>query len=272
MTTTATTSLAPSADTFDALRQKLESQPYAYRVNFTLRSGNPQLGPIPMSSTFQVPRYNVMALLEKQYAEATGPLTQRMVLRRFQRLLATEPGLSWDEFCDRIASLCYREVWRHNVQGDLPGDPLRFQLDAEPLEQLVRANKNKCGFTFTHYHPKYAENAALLESANRQGFTINLVADSLTEADELLRWKVAPVVVRVPEDSPHYQRTRAGNQVLLCTQIRRFNVNCASCTLCTQTGFSTRHKAHEADRYIVAFPIPGLKTADIPPDVLAEMM
>ena len=268
MTTTATAPLAPSADTFNALRQKLESQPYEYRVNFTLRSGNPQLGPIPMSSTFQVPRYNLMALLEKQYAEATGPLTQRMVLRRFLRLLATEPGLSWDSFCAAVAQLPTGQVWRHNVQGDLPGDPLCFELDAEPLARLVRANRGKRGFAFTHFHPKVGHNAELIAAANAQGFTINLVADSLTEADELLRWKVAPVVVRVPEDSPPFQRTRAGNKVVVCPQSHRRGVTCATCQLCAQAW----NRRQDRDRDIVAFPIPGLKTADIPPDVLTTMM
>lgn len=266
MTMTATARLAPSADTFNALRQKLESLPYEYRVNFTLRSGNPQLGPIPMSSTFQAPRFNVMELLEKQYAEASGPLTQRLVLRRFQRLLATAPGLSWDSFCAAVAQLPTGQVWRHNLQGDLPGDPLCFALDAEPLEQLVRANRGKRGFTFSHYHPKYAENADLIAAANAQGFTINLVADSLREADELLRWQVAPVVVKVPEDTPPTQRTPAGHAVVTCPQTCRRDVTCATCQLCTQARYPHQN------RDLIAFPIPGLKTADLPPDVLAEMM
>ena len=268
MTMTATAPLAPSADTFHALRQKLESQPYEYRVNFTLRSGDPQLGPIPMSSTFQVPRYNVMALLEQQYAAATGPLTQRTVLRRFQRLLAAEPGLSWDSFCAAVAQLPPGQVWRHNVQGDLPGDPLCFELDAEPLARLVRANRGKRGFAFTHFHPKVGHNAELIATANAQGFTINLVADSLREADELLRWQVAPVVIKVPEDAPPTQHSPAGHTVVTCPQTFRRGVTCATCQRCAQA----RYPHQDRDRDIVAFPIPGLRTADLPPDVLAEMM
>lgn len=85
---------------------------------------------------------------------------------------------------------------------DLPGDQLCCELDADPLAHLVRANRDKRGFSFTNYHPKVGHNAELIAAANAQGFTINLVADSLTEADELLRWQVAPVVIKVPEDAP----------------------------------------------------------------------
>jgi hypothetical protein len=265
---TATAPLAPSADTFNALRQKLESQPYEYRGNFTLRSGTPQLGPIPASRTIYVPRLDLMKTLAAQYARAKGPLTQKLILRRYLRLLPTEPSLSWDEFCAQVALLPPGQLWRHNVQGDLPGDPLQLQVDAEPLEQLVRANRDKHGFTFSRFHPKFAQNADLIAHANRQGFTINLEADSLTQADELLHWQVAPVVVRVPEDVPPILRTPAGNKVVVCPQSHRQGVSCAACKLCAQAWYPHQNR----DRDIVAFPIPGLRTADLPPDVLAEMM
>ncbi len=251
-----------------ATYQKLVSTPYEYRVNFTPRSEDPLLGPIPASRTIYVPRLDVMKALAAQYARAKGPLTQELVLRRYLRFMPTAPSLSWDEFCERVALLPPGQLWRHNVQGDLPGDPLHFQVDAEPLEQLVHANRGKHGFTFSRFHPKFAQNAELIADANRQGFTINLEADSLTEADELLRWKVAPVVVRVPEDSPPFQGTRAGNKVVVCPQSHRRGVTCATCQLCAQAW----NRRQDRDRDIVAFPIPGLKTADIPPDVLAEMM
>jgi len=255
-------------DAFNALRQKLMSVPYERRVAFTTRSEEPSLGPIPQSRSFFVPRFNIMRALADQYAQIRGPITERLLLTRHLRLLAAEPGLSWGAFCERVARLPNNQLWRHNVQGDLPGDPLCFELDAEPLEQLVRANRGKRGFTMSYYHPKFAQNVELIDYANRKGFTINLVADSLAEADELQGWHIAPVVVRVPEDTAPLQRTPAGNKVVLCPQSLRRGVTCATCKLCAQA--EPRHR--DRDRDIVAFPIPGLKAVDLPPDILAEMM
>jgi len=255
-------------DAFAAIYQKLISVPYERRVAFTPRSEDPSLGPIPQSRTFYVPRFDLTQTLAEQYDQASGPLSRALLLKRHLRLLAAEPGLSWEEFCEEVAMLPPGQVWRHNVQGDLPGDPLCFELEAEPLEQLIRANRGKRGFTFSHYHPRYAQNAELIAAANRQGFTINLVADSFREADELLSWQVAPVSVKVPEDTPPILHTPAGNQVVICPQSHRRSVTCATCKQCAQP--LNRHRDRVRD--IVAFPIPGLKAAELPPDVLAEMM
>lgn len=264
MATHKTPTTADAATTY----QQLVSTPYDYRVTFTPRSEDPLLGPIPASRTTYVPRLDVMQALAAQAARAKGPRTQELILQRYLRFMPTEPGLSWDAFCEQVALLPPGQLWRHNVQGDLPGDPLQCQLDAEALEQLVYANRGKHGFTFSRFHPKFAHNAELIADANRQGFTINLEANSLTEADELLRWKVAPVVVRVPEDTPPILYTPDDNQVVVCPQSHRPGVTCASCQMCAQRWNPQR----DGVRDIVAFPIPGLKTTDLPPDVLATMM
>lgn len=255
-------------DASTASFQKLVSSPYEYRAAFTARSEDPSLGPIPASCTFYVPRFDVMQALAAQYARAKGPLTEGLILRRYLRFLSADPGLSWDAFCEQVALLPPGQLWRHNVKGDLPGDPLQFQLDAEPLEQLVRANRGKRGFTFSRFHPKFADNAELIAYATLMGFTVNMEANSLTEADELLKWQIAPVVVRVPEDTPPILHTPDDNQVVICPQSLRRGVTCATCQLCAQA--EPRHR--DRDRDIVAFPIPGLKAVDLPPDILAEMM
>jgi hypothetical protein len=260
----------PGAQTaaFATLVHKLLRAPYESWVSFTPRSEDLTLGPIPLSRTFQVPRFNLTEALTDPYPQATGSLTQRLILKRHLRLLAEPPGLSWDAFCAAVAQLPPGQLWRHNGQGDLLGDPLCFEIAAEPLEQLIRANRGKRGFTFSHYHPQFGNNADLIATANQQGFTINLVADSFTEADELMRRQVAPVVVKVPEDAAPVLRTTAGHKVVTCPQRYRRGVTCAACTLCAQAWY--RHL--DRDRDIVAFPIPGLKAADLPPDVLAGMM
>ncbi len=254
--------------TCEAMRQQLARVSYDCRVAYRPCSADVTLGPIPVSRTFYRPRGDVMQALATDYAQTRGRLSQRLVLRRYLRLLAAEPGLSWAAFCDEIAQLPAGQLWHHNHQGDLPGDPLALELDAEPLERLLRANRGKRAFSFTRYHPQYGHNADLIAAANQQGFTLNLVADSLTEADELLGWQVAPVVVKVPEDTRQLLHTPAGNPVVRCPQKFRPGVTCATCQRCAHYHY---HRP-DRDRSIVAFPIPGLKAADIPPDILAKMM
>lgn len=251
------------AAAFAALKQKLELTPYYPRVAFTPRSEDLTLGPIPTSRTFYLPRFNLVQMLNDQCEAAPGPLSRRLALARLARLPSGDPGLSWTAFCDQIAQLAPGQLWRHNVEGELPGDLLYFELEAAPLEQLVQANRGRQGFTFTHFQPKVGHNAELIAAANERGFTLNLIADSFKEADEFLGWQVAPVVVKVPEDTPDRLRTPAGHLVERCPQNIRRGVSCATCQRCAHP---------DRDRSIIAFPIPGLRAADIPPDILADMM
>ncbi len=134
---TPTTTAADTAR-FAAVRQQLERLPYEPRVAFRLRAEEVTLGPIPVSSTFHVPRFDVMQALAMDYAQAPGPLSQRLVLRRYLRLLAAEPGLSWDAFCDEIALLPRGQLWHHNLRGDLPGDPLPLNWTPSPWRNCSR--------------------------------------------------------------------------------------------------------------------------------------
>lgn len=68
-------------------------------------------------------------------------------------------GITWGEFLARVRALPAQTLWRHNVAGDLVGpgswDPEYVEarddrIDTERLEQLVAANRGRCGFTYTH--------------------------------------------------------------------------------------------------------------------------
>ena len=67
-------------------------------------------------------------------------------------------------------------------------------INPRMLAELVTANRGKRGFTYSHRHAS-PENLAAIRDANRQGFTINLSASTLEEADALARKKAGPVVV-----------------------------------------------------------------------------
>jgi hypothetical protein len=137
-------------------------------------------------------------------------------------------GDTWASFCASVRALPVGQLWRHNTAGDLPGDD--ETVDERLLGMLVDANRGRCGFTFTHCKTPPA--LAAIRRANDAGFTINLSADSLAQADLLARTGAGPVVVVIPSTSPDRGlRTPEGRHVVVCPA-QRDKLTCATCRLC----------------------------------------
>lgn len=147
-------------------------------------------------------------------------------------------GISWEEFLERVRDLPVGTLWRHNVAGDLAGQG--EELDGPDFVDLVGANRGRRGFTFTH---KTAEdNHELFQWANLEGFTVNLSADTLEDADALYQdpdanddafTRAGPVAVLLPHDAPPKGiRTPAGRRVVVCPA-QTDNLTCADCQLCS---------------------------------------
>jgi hypothetical protein len=137
-------------------------------------------------------------------------------------------ALDWRELCERVAALPDGELWRYAIAGDLPGRGGR--VNRRELRQLVRANRGRRGFTYSH--KRGAAALAAIRDANAAGFTVNLSADDAGEADELAATGAGPVVVVVPEDAPERSTTPAGRPIVVCPAQTRDGVTCASCQLC----------------------------------------
>ncbi len=91
-------------------------------------------------------------------------------------------------------------------------------------------------------------NARAIARANAQGFTINLSADTLDEADELSRLKVAPVVTVLPPGQTGLSVTNDERSVVVCpATIEGAGVSCATCGIC----------ANPRRRSIIGFPAHG---------------
>jgi hypothetical protein len=151
---------------------------------------------------------------------------------QFQRGPNTLQSLTWKQFCKMVAELEDDALWRHNQAGDLPGRKNRINRKA--LAMLVRANTGRRGFTYTHYPIDIASNRAAIKEANRAGFTINLSADDLTEADDLAAADIGPVVVVLPGTIQGNVKieTPSGRRVVVCPATYRDDTNCKSCGLC----------------------------------------
>lgn len=140
-----------------------------------------------------------------------------------------ENGLRLAELCAQIRTIPQGSLWRHNVAGDLPGD--NESLDRDSLAMLVRANRGRRGFTYTHKLD--ASHWDAYTDANAKGFTINLSADSASQADDLAQTGL-PVVLTIPSTAPDKLYTPAGRLVVTCPAQTREDVTCATCGLCAR--------------------------------------
>jgi hypothetical protein len=199
------------------------------RFGLTRKSSNRKTGPIPVSIS---PKSTCPAACPWKaagcYAEG-GPLAIH-----WEAVSSGKRGVAWSDFTDQIRTLPEQQLWRHNQSGDLRGDGKC--IDHQALSELVEANQGKNGFTYTHYLPKSAQdqNARAIQYANRNGFTINLSANNIQEADELVAMGVGPVTVVLPSRAAKSFKTPAGNTVTVCPASVSDKVTCASCKMCAR--------------------------------------
>jgi hypothetical protein len=170
---------------------------------------------------------------------ASGPLALH-----WAAVSAGTRGTSWGQFCDTVAAMPAGQLWRHNQAGDLP--VAGGTVDAVKLGQLVAANASRRGFTYSHHRD--AASIAWIRHANAWGFTVNLSANDLADADMLADHAAGPVVVVLPSTTTANTTTPAGRTVVICPATQRDDISCATCQLCQ------RQRAA-----IVGFPAHGTK-------------
>jgi hypothetical protein len=158
-------------------------------------------------------------------------------------------GLSEVEFLKKIKAIPRGYIFRHNVAGDLPGFEVNDEkINSRFLAALTQANKGKRGYTYTHKNPYMPENAAAIKAANDGGFTVNLSADTVAEADAFVKLAIAPVVVVLPLTQTKNFKTPAGNQVIICPATKAGSqMTCLQCGVCA----NAKRKA------IIGFPAHG---------------
>ncbi len=206
--------------------------------SFVRVSNNSKTGPIPVTGTSKDSCPNSCPLKKNGCYAEMGRLNIH-----WNRL--SKKGLDLAGLVGKIKQIPIGRLWRHNQMGDLPGDGER--IDGGSLREIVAANKGKKGFTYTHYSPHDSHNRREIENANRGGFTVNLSADNLKEADEFMALGVAPVVVVLPIDAKNCS-TPAGNRVVVCPATKS-NVQCMDCQLC-----------QKRDRkFVIGFPAHGIR-------------
>jgi hypothetical protein len=229
----------------------------SHAIQLTLKSRNAKVGPIPVSTSSAETCPDACPLKRNGcYAEG-GPLgilwaalSRATAGERYKSGKGNVQSLTWSGFVDAIKALPTGALWRHNQAGDLPG--FNDSIDAKALKALADANKGKRGYTYTHKPlsgPHGKANAKAIAAANADGFTINLSADNMGEADELAASKVGPVVVVLPDTIEGNAKlsTPEGRRVVVCPATYRDDITCSTCKLCA---IATRET-------IVGFPAHG---------------
>jgi hypothetical protein len=210
------------------------------KFSFTRVSGNEKTGPIPT------------VMVTRDTCPPSCPLYKagcyaRAGMVRIHWDRVEERGMSLESLAANVAALPRNQVWRYGVAGDLPG--AEEDVDAQALQALCHANTGKRGFAYTHKNPYV--NRKAIQQANQSGFTINLSANNLAQADDYLKLGIAPVVVLIPHDisdnkvaikkPSNNQRniktvpmwkttaTPAGNRVVQCPAEYQDSVQCATC-------------------------------------------
>lgn len=191
-------------------------------------SGNTKTGPMPVSTSNSSTCPDACPIKVKGCYAKYGPVG--MHWRKLDNG-ESKGAVTWDAFVRQVKALSNGVLWRHNQAGDLNGS--NNLIDTDALTQLVKANRGKRGFTYTHYPmADNMLNRAAVGYANDNGFTINLSGNNIADADELKALNVGPVVVMMPRDATKVTVTPAGNKVVICPAENTNKVNCSKCGLC----------------------------------------
>jgi hypothetical protein len=197
------------------------------RFHVTRVSSNKKTGPMPVTTTSKDSCPLTCPLINAGCYAKSGPLA----LHWNKVSDANEKrSLSEDEFLAIITKLPKGQLFRHNQAGDFPH--VNGVIIGDFVSKLIRANKNKRGFTYTHHDITNNDNLRMVQDCNLSGFTVNHSADNVKAAVKAYkRYSNVPIVTLLPIDAPNVQ-TVEGVKVVACPAEKSDKINCANCGLC----------------------------------------
>lgn len=214
-------------------RASIKSDGDKLYFKFVNESQNRKTGPIPVTMT------SANSCPKSCAYYGRGCYAEAHILAIHWRRVSSGDGIEWTEFLRRIWKLPKGTLWRHNEAGDLPGDG--DKIDFNMGIQLCRANDGKRGFTYTH-----RRDLNMIRTMNGSGFTVNLSADSIDEAERYFKEGV-PVTVVLPYDAPAKRnQTKGGVPIVVCPAQLADHVTCKSCEICavSKRKFIVGFRAH----------------------------
>lgn len=210
------------------------------KYQFVAKSRNRKIGPMPVTMTERKSCPPDCPLVDAGCYADGFPLSLH-----WGRI--ADAGITIGQLADKIRALATGQLWRMNAAGDLPG--AGGKLSRYGVDKIVTANADAGarGFTYTHYSTRHDINRAIIGDANARGFTINLSANTLADADRLSDLKIGPVVTILGRKARGSVYTPAGRRVVVCPAVTHDRVNCFNCGLCARTD----------GRAIIGFPAHG---------------
>ena len=200
--------------------------------HITEKSQNAKTGEIVVTTSSKATCPSVCPFKNNGCYAASGPLNIH-----WSKLSDGLRGLTFKDFCAKLASFPADTFGRLNQAGDLPGSGNR--INGKMLSKLTKAVSTKRFFSYTHklvtgnsFVAK--QNRKHVKSANDNGLVINLSGNNLDHADKLKKLNIGPVVVVLPLTSPETLVTKAGNKIVVCPVQSREGVTCKTCKLCSR--------------------------------------
>ncbi len=218
-----------------ALLSGMSKQKTYLRIPTRSDKVNSKVGRIPISTSSKKNCPNTCPLKESGCYAKYGPLSWH-----WNKVTDGTRGDSYQKFLDRVKALPDGQLWRHNQAGDLEGT--NNDIDVSKLAKLTIANQGKKVIAYTHKPVTTSANVSekqakhnrdAIKQANEAGFTINLSANTVEQADEYKALNIAPVVTVLPLGHAKLSYSPAGNKVVACPAQYKDNVTCASCKLCS---------------------------------------
>jgi len=199
------------------------------KFHLTRVSSNIKTGPIPVSTSSKATCPASCPFRGNGCYAESGPLAIH-----WSNVTKGDRGTGLREFMAAIAALPVDQLWRHNQAGDLPHTA--GKISRRFIRAIIRANKGRRGYTYSHHKLELGENLPLIRQANRQGFTVNISTESEHAADSAIVAGL-PAVLAVPSSETRITwQTAAGNHVLVCPAQRSDTKTCADCQLCHARG------------------------------------
>jgi hypothetical protein len=200
--------------------------------HLTKVSGNPQTGPIPVSTSGKETCNPRCPLKHACYAkQKINPKTGKpgkipRIAFHWDKVTSGERGTDYLTFTNSIRKLPYGQLWRHNQAGDM-------HQDVKYVNQLIDANRGRRGFTYTSW--TYSDE--LFIRAKRSGFTINKSCYSASSAAASASRGIPAVFSGAPVEYRDVTAwTEFGVRFVVCPTKRNSpaakKVQCATCHLC----------------------------------------
>lgn len=189
-----------------------------------MKSGNKKTGMMPVSTSHKGTCPQSCPFKDKGCYAKSGPLAIH-----WDKVSKGERGTNWKGFLSEVKKIPKGTLWRINQAGDLVGQ--NDLIDLVSLMELVKANKGKRGYSYTHY-PLNSHNVNALKEANSNGLTINVSTNRIQEVDKAMETGLPVVTVLPLGTTERVLNTEKGNKVLVCPASQGKEVTCLDCGLC----------------------------------------